>query len=272
MIATTNRGLLRYEQVMDLIDRYLADKGLQPGDRLPTNKELADLADVSLISVRRALDELERAGRVRRHQGVGTFVSAERILASPALAGGLLATLTGGRAAPQVETRILEVSAGLPTRDTAAALALHVDHEVWCIKRLRVIADRPMISESSYIPVHLAPGLGDDIREPGISLYRILADRYGLADAYEEQHLEIVKSTPSDRRMLDLTSRDQVVRIRGVSFSVDGRPFDCFEQCYPSDGFTFYLSGSTDRRVLPMTTTSAWGLQHSVPRQPDGED
>ena len=27
MIATTNRGLLRYEQVMDLIDRYIADKG-----------------------------------------------------------------------------------------------------------------------------------------------------------------------------------------------------------------------------------------------------
>ncbi len=263
-MPTDRRGLLRYEQVMDLIDRYIGDLGLQPGDKLPTNKELAELADVSLISVRRALDELERAGRVRRHQGVGTFVAAERILTSPALAGSLLATLTGGRAAPAIETRVLEVSSGRPTRDIAQSLALFGESSVWCIRRLRVIDARPMISETSYIPVSLAPELDREIAASG-SLYRLLADRHGLVDSYEEQHLEVVKPTTADRKLLGLTTRDQVVRIRGVSFSVDGRPFDCFEQVYPSDGFAFYLSGRTDRSVLPVTYAGAWGMQGAQP-------
>ena len=263
-MPTDRRGLLRYEQVIDLIDRYIANNGLQPGDKLPTNKELAELADVSLISVRRALDELERAGRVRRHQGVGTFVAAERILTSPALAGSLLATLTGGRATPEVETRVLEVRSGTPTREISHALALLGEAPVWCIRRLRVIDARPMISETSYIPVALAPELDREVAASG-SLYRLLADRHGLVDSYEEQHLEVVKPSTSDRKLLGLTTRDQVVRIRGVSFSVDGRPFDCFQQVYPSDGFAFYLSGRTDRSVLPVTHAGAWGIQGDGP-------
>jgi GntR family transcriptional regulator len=254
------REQLRYEQVMTLIERMIEENKLQPGDRLPTNKELGDMANVSLISVRRALDELERAGRVRRHQGVGTFVAAERILTSPALAGGLLATMTGGVEHEQVTTRLIDVTQGLPSADIRTALALNEQTTVWCIRRLRVIADRPMINETSYIPMALAPELDKALEGYRGSLYQLLGDRFGLVDAYEEQQLEIVKPSPSDRKSLGLTARDLVARIRGVSFSVDGSPFDCFEQVYPVDGFTFYLSGRTDRRVLPQTRTGTWSL------------
>ena len=84
--------------------------------------------------------------------------------------------------------------------------------------------------------------------------------RQYAVDAYEEQQLEIVKPSPADRKNLILTARDLVARIRGVSFSVDGSPFDCFEQVYPVDGFTFYLSGRTDRQVLPQTRTGTWSI------------
>ena len=254
------REQLRYEQVMTLIERMIEENKLQPGDRLPTNKELGEMANVSLISVRRALDELERAGRVRRHQGVGTFVAAERILTSPALAGGLLATMTGGVAHQQVTTRLIDVSRGLPSADIRTSLALDEGTNVWCIRRVRVIADRPMINETSYIPLALAPDLDRALNGFRGSLYQLLGDQFGLVDAYEEQQLAIVKPTPTDRKSLGLTGRDLVARIRGVSFSVDGSPFDCFEQVYPVDGFTFYLSGRTDRQVLPQTRTGTWSL------------
>jgi len=67
-------GLL-YEQVVSYIEQLVAERGLAPGDMLPTHAELAELTGVSLITVRRALDELERAGKVRRHQGLGTFLA-----------------------------------------------------------------------------------------------------------------------------------------------------------------------------------------------------
>lgn len=259
-MTANGRDKLRYEQVMELIESMIDENGMQPGDRLPTNKELGEIANVSLISVRRALDELERAGRLRRHQGVGTFVAAERILTSPALAGGLLETMTSGVEHQRLDTRLLEVSQGYPSADISTSLALTEKTAVWCIRRLRVIADRPMIHETSYIPVSLAPNLDDALVAHFGSLYQLLGDRYGLVDAYEEQQLEIVKPTPADRKHLSLTGRDLVARIRGVSFSVNGSPFDCFEQVYPVDGFTFYLSGRTDRQVLPQTHSGVWSL------------
>jgi DNA-binding GntR family transcriptional regulator len=247
---------LRYEQVIDLIERLIADEGLQPGDVLPTNKELAESAGVSLISVRRALDELERAGRVRRHQGVGTFVAAERILATPSLAGGLLETLTGGVESPRVDTKVIGVRRGPAGSEVAGALAVAANAPVWEISRLRVIGARPMIAETSTIPVSLAPDLDAAALRQGHPLYAWLAEHYGLVDAYEEQYLDVTLPSAADRKRLSLSGRDRVVRIRGVSFSNDGQPFDAFQQVYPSDGFAFYLSGQTDRQVLPLPTTA----------------
>jgi len=77
-------GLL-YQQVVSYIEQLVSERGLAPGDMLPTHAELARLTGVSLITVRRALDELERAGKVRRHQGLGTFLSRPRIVTEPAL-------------------------------------------------------------------------------------------------------------------------------------------------------------------------------------------
>jgi DNA-binding GntR family transcriptional regulator len=245
---------LRYEQVIDLIEHLITDQGLQPGDALPTNKELAKDAGVSLISVRRALDELERAGRVRRHQGVGTFVAAERILAHPSQAGGLLATLTEGVASPQVDTRLLGVRRRGAGVDAARALAITVDDPVWEISRLRVIGARAMISETSVIPLAVAPDIDTSALRGGHPLYAWLADHHGLVDVYEEQYLDVTLPGATDRKLLGLSPRDRVVRIRGVSYSNDGQPFDRFQQVYPTDGFAFYLSGQTDRQVLPVAT------------------
>jgi DNA-binding GntR family transcriptional regulator len=249
-----------------MIEQLIADGGLQAGDMLPSNKELAASAGVSLISVRRALDDLEHAGRVRRHQGVGTFVAAERIFASPARAGGLLATLTGDAPAPVVDTEVLDVSQGAPTADLVRSLSLGLGEQVWQILRLRVIGARPMISERSVIPVRLAPTLDVPALLAGASLYDLLAQRHGRTDAFEEQYLDITVPTAADRKLLRLGARDRVARIRGVSFSHDGTPFDCFQQVYPADGFAFYLSGRTDRHVLPVSESGSVQLMDVAPR------
>src|SRR5215467_12718995 len=105
---------------------------MAPGDRLPSYGELAELAGVSLITVRRALDELERAGRVRRHQGLGTFVARPRIVAEPTRTGSLLATLaTGDQPAARLQTRVLGLQRGQPSADLCQALRIPRDSEAW---------------------------------------------------------------------------------------------------------------------------------------------
>lgn len=253
-------GLL-YERVVALIEQLIADRGMAPGDRLPSHAELAQLAGVSMITVRRALDELERAGGVRRHQGLGTFVARRRIVSEPARSGSLLGTLGNEDGPPGLlETRILELRPGEPSGYLRGALRLQPGQLVWRLRRLRLLDGAPAVLESSMIPLAVAPGLDQLIGSLAGSLYDLLASEYGLTDAFEEQYLEVIEPTKEEARLLSLRARAQAVRIRGLSATETGIPFDCFEQLYSADQFAFAISGSASRRLLPVPGQLDWGI------------
>jgi DNA-binding GntR family transcriptional regulator len=262
-------GLL-YKQVVAYVEQLVSERGLVPGDLLPTHAELAALTGVSLITVRRALDELERAGKVRRHQGLGTFLARPRIVTEPGRAGGLLGTLAAdgtGRRAKRLDTRILAMRRGLPSADVARALRMWPDSQVWQLRRQRRLDGEPAVVETSIIPTALAPGLDRLVDGLGGSLYDLLGREYGLEDEYEEQYLEVITPTQEERRLLSIPPRTQVVRIRGLSMDKAGTPFDCFEQVYPAAEFAFAVSGSTSRHLLPTPGVQDWDVL-PVPADP----
>lgn len=252
---------LRYEAVYDLILDLIKDKGLQPGDRLPSATELVKLSGVSLISVRHALDKLEHAGRIQRHQGVGTFVARERIVSEPSRSGELLQTLAGTDGGPTLSTELLSIAVGLPNATVAKALSIARDQAVWEVVRRRSLGSTPAILEQAILPLGLVPVLDQENLAAGSSMYRFLAERYGLNDEHTEQFFEVAKPTATEREMLNLGPRDQVVRIRGVSFTAGGVAFDCWRQTYRADDFVFYTAGSGNRRLLQTSDLGDWEVQ-----------
>ena len=62
-----------YEEVAKQIERLILKK-LQPGDKLPSERELADMLRVSRGSIRDAIRGLELLGLVEPRQGAGTIV------------------------------------------------------------------------------------------------------------------------------------------------------------------------------------------------------
>ena len=64
-----------YQQIIDGVKREIGEDRLGPGDALPSYRALAEELLVSLITVKRAYEELERDGIIYRKQGLGTFVS-----------------------------------------------------------------------------------------------------------------------------------------------------------------------------------------------------
>lgn len=66
-----------YQQIIDRLKREVSEGRLQPGEPLPSFRQLAEDLLVSVITVKRAYEELEREGIIYRRQGLGTFV-AER--------------------------------------------------------------------------------------------------------------------------------------------------------------------------------------------------
>ena len=68
-------GVPFYRQIIEQIKFGLARKDLEPGDRLPTVRQLAVDLSVNPNTVVRAYRELEIEGVIETHQGTGTFMS-----------------------------------------------------------------------------------------------------------------------------------------------------------------------------------------------------
>jgi len=66
-----------YDQIVDAVKREIAAGRLTPGSPMPSFRVLAEELVVSLITVKRAYEELEREGIVFRRQGLGTFVAEQ---------------------------------------------------------------------------------------------------------------------------------------------------------------------------------------------------
>lgn len=71
-------GLTKYAQLREMFHAALKAGHWKPGDRLPTEAELASLSPFSLGTVQRALRALVEEGLVVRAQGSGTFVAESR--------------------------------------------------------------------------------------------------------------------------------------------------------------------------------------------------
>lgn len=251
---------LRYQIVYDAVLELIRERGLQPGDKLPSISELGELSGVSMISVRHALEKLEREGRILRHQGVGTFVAERRIMMEPSRPGEFLKTLSTATHPADMATKLIHLAVGLPSQGVAEALSIPQGQPVWEIVRLRSLRDKPAILERAILPLHLVPSLDQEKLANGDSLYRFLFESHGLNDTHIEQFFEVVQPSRIEQQNLNIDSDELVVRIRGVSFTADDVAFDCWQQTYRACDFIFSISGVGERRLMKAENISPWSV------------
>lgn len=253
---------LRYQRVYDLVLRLIEENGLRPGDKLPSTAELTKLAEVSVISVRRALDELDHDGVIERHQGVGTFVAKPKLVSEPGRAGALLGTISGDAGAVEFETRLVGLAVGMPGRNHVRALDIQEGQPVWEISRVRLRAGRLTVAERATIPLSLVPAIDEAQLADGSSLYELLAARYGIVEAYAEQVFEVDRPSQWERELLELDAEDTVMRVRGVSYTDEDVPFDSYQQTYLADEYVFYVQGRrSDSRLVRPESGGSWAVR-----------
>jgi len=103
-----------YQQIVDAIKREVAAGRLAPGSALPSFRVLAEQLLVSLITVKRAYEELEREGIIFRRQGLGTFVAEQghdrtRAVRRAAAGQALAVAVKAGREAGMSDRELLQL-------------------------------------------------------------------------------------------------------------------------------------------------------------------
>ena len=142
----------------------------QPGDRLPSTTELAEIArSARYRCAERSTNSSGPAGSSSR-QGLGTFVAEPRIASDPTRPGELLHTLIDeGGALPAVTTSLITVGVGLPSRTIATALGVEIGQPVWEIWRRRSIGGTDRILERAVLPLSRVPAIDQERLDRGES-------------------------------------------------------------------------------------------------------
>jgi GntR family transcriptional regulator len=111
------RGGPLYAQVVEGLKLAISRGDLQPHELLPSFRQLAEQIMVSVITVKRAYDELEQEGIIYRRQGQGTFVADAGVArtrdsmlkqARTLLKQALTEAKAAGLAAPEIRRLFLE--------------------------------------------------------------------------------------------------------------------------------------------------------------------
>ena len=82
-VITAGTELHIYRQLMRQITDAIAGGRLRPGDKLTSQRELAEQLVIAPLTVKKAYDELEREGLIRTERGRGTFVTTSALPLDP---------------------------------------------------------------------------------------------------------------------------------------------------------------------------------------------
>jgi GntR family transcriptional regulator len=150
----------------DAVDRarrailtMIGGEGLKPGDRIPTEPELAHRVGVGRSTLREALKALEQEGVVAAVQGNGRFVAGaaglavERPITKYEGIGDLLEGL-----GYTVTTAVLDVTEAAATEEEARALEVEAGHAVVRVTRLRYGDGEPLVYSTNAVLREALPG------------------------------------------------------------------------------------------------------------------
>ena len=210
----------------------------QPGNRLPTERDLAARYGCSLITIRRALGELVREGRLERTRGRGTFVLHPRI--DRDFAGHLSFTEEMQTRGLDPETRLIAARPESAGEAVAAALDIELGSPTLYLERLRLADGQPLLLEQVHLPAERFPGLLASDLERG-SLYDLLTEGYGVRVARAREVLEPVLLRAREARLLGRKRGSPALLIEGIASSADGRPVEFGRTFVRGDRTRYYV-------------------------------
>lgn len=227
-----------HNQVQNYLRECIRAGTYKPGDRLPSERDLARSLDVSRGSVRVALRSLEQEGVLQRVERVGYFVGPSRLVYEP----GRLATFTGTIRGEGYRpgARVLQIHEELPSREIREHLRLPVGKSIYMIQRLRLASGRPAIIETVYLPSDLCPGIiAMDLNDR--SLWGIMTGQYGVELGRAEIHLSLMTLSAEQARLLEVPAGSPAFLLTRLTFNRQDVPIEFDHEIYRGDISEFHI-------------------------------
>lgn len=226
------------------------------GTRLPPERELCELLDVSRTSLRLALADLEERGLITRHQGRGTYVTRPRLDAD---ASGFFSVADAMRSrGVAITSKVIESSIVEASEQQREEFGCQPGAPLFRLRRLRFADGEPIVLEKSYLPLSLMPGL--DTADFGArSLYDVLREDHGRVVSTAAETLEPVILTAAEATLLTVARGSPALLFRRTTRDRDDNVVEIGEGL---------LRGDRSRFLIQRRVREGWPA--AVPPVPAG--
>ena len=228
-----------YKEVKIRLTRGLAAGTWKPGEAIPSESRLATRFNVSIGTVRKAIDELVAEKILVRQQGRGTFVAthtADRTL----FYFFHIIGKNGGRELPVTE--LLSFRSGKATIEEHDALQLERGAPVLRARNLLRLAGEPVLYDELTIPAKLFTGLTEDLfAQRETTIYGLYQAHWGINVVRISERLSAVAAPEKAAVELGMVPGTPALLIKRVAYTYNDQPVE-YRLSWVDTGRHEYLS------------------------------
>ncbi len=150
---------MQYVKIKDVIVEQIDSGMLQPRQKLPSERKLAESFNTTRVTLREALSLLESEGKLYREDRRGWFISPEPLRYDPTQTLNFTGMALAQNRQPRTE--LLAAKAMLASKQASKLLSLAPFSDVYRVDRVRYLEDRPVVFVTNFIRPELFPNLLD---------------------------------------------------------------------------------------------------------------
>lgn len=224
-----------YSQLARSISQAIHEGLLQDGDYLLPQRELAEVLDISRVTVRKAIQLLVDEGLLSQKQGSGTIVTSggkQSIHKNLSVLNSFTEDMRSRGMEPSSEWVAKDIVRASPKE--AMALNLSPSAQVCRFTRVRFASDTPMAYEIATVPATIINNV-DDVKS---SLYEALETR----NARPTRALQTMTAKNADKivaSFLKIAESDAVLYIERQGFNDSNTPIEFTRSWYRGDIYDF---------------------------------
>lgn len=247
MIVSHNAGTTLYMQVYNYILQQIEADVYRVGEKIPSQERIAEACGVSVVTARKALEQLAKDEIIVTKHGMGSFV-AHRRFPQQVVAGGSFTDVCH-KLGCTPETRILSKTRRNADNKLSSVLGVSVGAEILRIERLRLMDGQACILERDYFPDEWFSLESEQLEDR--SLLGILAKSLGTSQFLFDEFFDVTYASSEESRYLDckasfpLLRVSQIVRIKEAKGS---RILYYNEQIIRSDRYRYAVSSSANEK------------------------
>ena len=208
-----------YHQLKSILEAKIRSQEFKEKERFPSEAELGKQFNVSRITVRQALSELQKAGLVYRERGKGTFVTEGAGLKRPVLKGSIEDLIA---AAKGTKVKVLSYGEVATPQELSDNTRIVRSGKVFQLEMIRLIAQGPQGYSVVYFPHALGKTISPYEFKEDTEIIAFVEGKLATKAHHADQTIGVETADHLLARYLDVKPETPLLTIRRDYYTARG--------------------------------------------------